>query len=544
MVVIVLIAIVFRLWGLGSIPPSPDWDEVSLGYNAYSIFNTGRDEYGKFLPVVLRSFDDYKPALYAYFIIPFIPLFDLSVLTVRLPGAIFGVFSVIIAYFLVKEIFKSTEGNKMVEALAIMSSFFLAISPWSIQFSRIAFESQVGMVLNILALLLFLKGLRNSPYLLISSFLMAINIYMYQSEKVYTPLLLFFLLLIYKKEIVQVPKKYLFLSTVIGLIVVLPMIFYILITKEALLRAQGVSIFADKTQLLEKNVNRLVRDKENNSAIGFILDNRRIEYAKQVTSGYVSHFDLNWLFINGDIARHHAPNMGLLYLWELPFLLIGIYSFSFGNYRSSSKLLILGLLLISPIPASITSGVPSAVRTLNFLPTFQILTALGVLIFYQCINRIRFFSLKIGILVGVFFIVVFNISYYIDQYFVQLNYYTSKDWQYGYQEAVQFVNENKTKYEKIIVSNRPHLDQSYMFFLFYLKYSPKLYQQEAKNNSGGFKENHSFGNFEFRPIEWEKEKKTGKRLFIGKPGDFGSDSNVLKKIYFKNGEEAINIAEG
>ncbi|PIZ96558.1 MAG: 4-amino-4-deoxy-L-arabinose transferase, partial [Candidatus Levybacteria bacterium CG_4_10_14_0_2_um_filter_36_16] len=63
--VIIVLAAVIRLWQLGVVPPSPDWDEASLGYNAYSIMTTGKDEYGKFLPFILRSFDDYKPALYA-----------------------------------------------------------------------------------------------------------------------------------------------------------------------------------------------------------------------------------------------------------------------------------------------------------------------------------------------------------------------------------------------------------------------------------------------------------------------------------------------
>ena len=105
LIIITAIALFLRLWQIGVVPPSPDWDEVSLGYNAYSILKTGKDEYGKFLPVVLRSFDDYKPALYAYFIIPFIPLFDLDIVSVRIPSVAFGVLAVIAVYFFVKELF-------------------------------------------------------------------------------------------------------------------------------------------------------------------------------------------------------------------------------------------------------------------------------------------------------------------------------------------------------------------------------------------------------------------------------------------------------
>ena len=104
LVTIVCIALLLRFWQLGEVPPSPDWDEVALGYNAYSVSETGRDEYGKFMPIVLRSFDDYKPALYSYLAIPFIKLFGLTVFAVRFPSAIFGVLSVIATYFLIKNL--------------------------------------------------------------------------------------------------------------------------------------------------------------------------------------------------------------------------------------------------------------------------------------------------------------------------------------------------------------------------------------------------------------------------------------------------------
>src|SRR5258708_5680314 len=135
---IIVIASVLRLWRLGSVPLSPDWDEAALGYNAYAILHTGRDEYGKFLPLVLQSFNDYKPALYTYIALPFIAIFDLSVFAVRLPSALFGIITVFATFFLVKELTKRND-------VALLSSFFLAISPWHIQFSRVAFETNVGL---------------------------------------------------------------------------------------------------------------------------------------------------------------------------------------------------------------------------------------------------------------------------------------------------------------------------------------------------------------------------------------------------------------
>ena len=105
LLIITIIAVLLRFWQLGQVPPSPDWDEAALGYNAYSILETGRDEYGTLLPVILRSFDDYKPGLYGYLTVPSIWLFDLNVWAVRLPSALIGSLTVVMSYFLVIELF-------------------------------------------------------------------------------------------------------------------------------------------------------------------------------------------------------------------------------------------------------------------------------------------------------------------------------------------------------------------------------------------------------------------------------------------------------
>lgn len=523
---IIFVAALLRFWHLDSVPISPDWDEVSLGYNAYSIIQTGRDEYGKFLPVVLRSYDDYKPALYSYLTIPSVKFFGLNILAVRVPSAFFGVLAVLGTFLLVKELFKK-------ENIAFLSSFLLAISPWSIQFSRVAFESNVGLTFNIFAALFFLKGLKRPVFLVISAVLMALNLYIYQSEKVFTPLLALALIVIFRKELFSIPKKFIFFVFICGLIVSLPMLSSLLTNKNSLERAKGVSIFAQSYPSGEAI--KALDDKNNNDKSGFVFDNRRVFYAKQVISGYLSHFDLNWLFIRGDIARHHAPNMGLMYIFELPFLLIGIYLLTKKEYGKTRSLIFL-CFFIAPIPASVTSGVPHAIRTLNFLPTFQIFTALGLIWLMSKIS-IKFKYIVFLTLVLFF---TFNFIYYLDQYFVQQNVFNAQEWQYGYAKIVS--NIDFSKYKKIVVSNEGYMDQSYMFFLFYLKYPPKDYQSQSEFASGGFRENHAFGKFEFRPISWNSEKRSKDVLYIGRFSDFGVTIDHIYKVDYPNGQPAMIAA--
>lgn len=547
LVLIIFLAALLRFYQLGNVPPSPDWDEASLGYNAYSILTTGKDEYGQSFPLVLRSFDDYKPALYSYFIIPFIPIFDLSVFTVRLPSALFGVLAVLGVYLLAKELFSTLSFGKknIVIPLALTSALMLAISPWDLQFSRIAFESQVGMAINILVFFFFLKGIKKPKYFIFSFILAALNIHIYQSNRVFSPLLVIVLSAIYFKDVLRY-KKWFIIGVFAAFLVALPFVYYSLTNSNALLRAKGVSIFSDQSAI-EGSVWKLSFDNASGNTLGMILNNRRIEFAKLVASGYISHFNFSWLFISGDIARHHAPFMGLLYIFEIPTILVGLYILLFSAYDKKKKIAFFAYLLLVPIPASITSGVPHAVRTLNFVPIFSILSAVGIVWICLTVNNFKFtvLNFKIKYLVYLLFLCIFflNFFYFLNQYFVQQNYYTSKDWQYGYMETVEEVKKIEKNYSKIVVSNRPHLDQSYIFFLFYLPYEPSTYHKEAKYASGGFRENHTFGKYEFRPIDWMKEEKSDDILYVGRPEDF-LDAKAIKTIYFLDGTEAIKLVEG
>src|SRR3989338_6436258 len=127
--IILALAAFLRLYRLTDFPPGLYSDEASYGYNAYSILTTGRDEWGKFLPLTIQSFGDYKPPMTAYLTIPSIAVFGLNEFAVRFPSALIGILSILLIYLLTKEIFKS-------RSIALLVAALLAISPWHIHFSR------------------------------------------------------------------------------------------------------------------------------------------------------------------------------------------------------------------------------------------------------------------------------------------------------------------------------------------------------------------------------------------------------------------------
>lgn len=544
---IIILSIALRFWQLGNVPVSPDWDEAALGYNAYSILKTGRDEYGTLLPRTLRSFDDYKPPLYAYLAVPSVALFGLNTRAVRIPSAVMGVLAVIGTYFLVAELFKKqrVKGRSLTDMVAsqiipLVSSFLLAISPWHLQFSRIAFEANTGVTLNIWGIYAFFRGLTSRGWFVLSAFLFGLSLYAYHSERVFVPLLLLLVSALWRKELFA-DKKKLLIGIVVGLMTVLPLL-PVVLDKTSVTRLKGTSTLSDTTGLLMRSVSKLEDDQKKGNETGKIFDNRRIVYVKTLLDGYISHFSLRWLFLVGDNDRHHAPDNGLMYLWELPFLLWGIFAVWKQGGRMAGVLL--SWILIAPLAASPTSETPHAIRTLVNLPVLQICTAVGLI---DLVSRVRSALkksngfLKWVSLSAVGVAVVFaaaNTVFYFHMYYVHLNYEYAKFWQYGYEQAVAFAERNKAKYDKIVVSTS--LEQPHMFFLFYTKYDPVKYLAAGGTASGGFAEvKNRFDKYEFRPItNWGDEQHNGTVLYIGSPGELPGGT----VISYPNGQDAIHMS--
>ena len=162
-IVIVIMAGLFRFMRIESIPPSLYWDEVSQAYNSYSILETGYDEHKEFLPLArFKAFGDYKAPVYIYLDVPFIALLGKTNLAVRFPSALFGTLTVLVRYLLAKEVFFK---NKNKNQISLAAAVLLAISPWHIQLSRVAYEGNLATFFTILEITLFLLSLRKQKWI-------------------------------------------------------------------------------------------------------------------------------------------------------------------------------------------------------------------------------------------------------------------------------------------------------------------------------------------------------------------------------------------
>lgn len=532
---IIIAAFFFRFFILPSVPPSASLDEASIGYNAYSILKTGADEYGNKFPILLRAYDDWRPALYVYLVIPFIKFLGPNVLSVRLPSVILSVLTVVASYYLVTEIFRKS-GYKY--KYALITAFLLAISPWHIYISRLGHEANVAFSFGIFGILFFLKFINDADkkkvYIYASSVFLVLSFYAYQSEKVFIPLLVILLTIIYLKTLL-ICKKMVLGAFFLGLIILLPVLWQTL-SPQGLARFSGTSAFQGNDPLYAQSAKDLLRYKEKQNLIGEILSNRRFVPLRIFTVNYLSHFNPTWLFGNRGDDQFKAPGFGLMYVWEFPLIVLGIFLLT-REKNWKIKTLIFGWLLISPIAASIATQAPHAMRSYNFLPVWQIFSSLFLVwIFNKVINC----RLKMTAVFLLATLVAGSVAVFYKQYFLVFPKEQSSSFQYTLSKAVTYVLSRENNYSKIVFSNKDNLYQSYMFFLFYSKYDPFLYQKQGGTISGGFNETHSFGKFEFRPIILNKEDKN--ELLIGNINEL---NNVqLRLVTFRNLTDKEEIIVG
>ena len=431
LIIIITLAGVLRICWLGEAPNTFSTDEASNAYDAYSILLTGRDRYGNFLPVLLQAFNDSRESLYVFLVIPFIKLWGLNEFSVRFPAAVAGVLTVPVVYLLAKELFNK---NK----IALFAAFLVAISPWSIYFSRLAFRANLFPLVFCLGLLFFCCSWRKPYYLIFSSLWFGVSLQTYSAARVFVPLFLLGLVAICYRKLIKYP-----VITTISATIFLAIFFFLL---QFWLSPQGTTRVSEIG--IETNIFKL-----------FIY--------------YLSYLEPVFLFFYGDFSvRRSVTTIGIgqLYIWEIFTVITGFLALKKEN-TIVSKILFLWLFLY-PIPAALTEE-QHAIRSIIGMPLFAVVSSYGFWLIYERLtNNSQQIKKKF-----ILFAIAISFCYHIYAYY---NYSQNKisdtgvgHWQYGIGEALTYAERNN--YECVVVSNK--FKRPNMYILFYTKYPPVEYQK-------------------------------------------------------------------
>lgn len=467
LILILSLALFLRVFGLDKVPVALFGDEVDVGYQAYSILKTGKDLYGNTMPVLMHSLSEYRAPLYIYSAVPFVGIFGLNEWGVRIPAAFWGMLSIVGIYLLAKRLFNPT--------VSLFAVFFLALSPWHIQYSRASFEVTMLLAFIVFGTYFFLLGLTKKWYLLLSAAFFALTPYIYSTAVVFMPLLLIILGAVYFKDL----RKKVFFPVIIGslvlaLILLIPYILQTFSGKSGE-RFSIISIFTnqeleDKVTLIQKS-----RGEEN---VGFekLFHNKPIVWLQTFSLNYLRSFSPEFLFLQGDPNfRHSIHEMGEMYYFEIILLLLGLYLLI--RLNTGQKWLILGWLLIAPVPAALTTdGGFHATRTFLMLVPLGILVSLGGEYLWENRKKWKIKYLNTIILV----LLLFNTTFFLHRYFVHYPIESWLAWHYGFKEAMQYVKLEGDRYQKVLINNT--YEPSLIRFLFWNKYDPASFHQNFKGD--------------------------------------------------------------
>lgn len=303
---IMLIAIVSRSILIGKIPCGVHADEAFAGYEAYSLVKYGTDSWGYTNPIYLTTWGSGMSVLESYLMIPFVMLFGLNLITIRLPQMILGIVSVLVVYLLYRRI---ADKNK-----AIFAAMMITVCPWHIMMSRWGLDANLAPSFILLSMYFSLLGLSKEKYLIISAVFWGLTLYCYALVWLFVPFFLLFSLGYCMKYHKIRVSKYTISAAVILLLFAVPLLLFV---------AVNIGLISEiRTPYI--SIPRLVQFRGDELNGTHVLTN-----LKDLLRIYIKQSDYNLM--------NAVPYFGLYYLYSLPFIIVGLYDVIRTVYYNSKQ---------------------------------------------------------------------------------------------------------------------------------------------------------------------------------------------------------------
>lgn len=447
-----LLTILFFLhfYRLSDIPPGLSNDEANIGYEAWSIATTGRDQWGNFLPLVFQGFGNWSLPVYIYLTTPFVWILGPTILAVRAVSALSFLGIVLLVYAIVK---------KLRPQIAFSVAIMAAVTPWIYGLTRVANEVPLAITFFLLAIYSFLLSRRRQMLIVFSLAFMVLAMMTYYGVWIFAITYIFVLGYFYWRGFVW--NKINLLSALAVVLTGTILIYQVTVNQRGNARLNQVNLMNDRAIVGQLNAERGACNDKFYPLICKLLFNRPGLFIREYTSNYLSHFSFrDWFIVSAN--KGILPPGGYFFTIQAPLLMIGLwYLVSKGNRLE--KIILFPWLLLAPVADSLTgSG--------NFTRSFMIAPIIAIIGAYGLHFLPRFISFIIYILIIVSF-ARFMLSY--TSYFPRFNsIYTH----YEYQPLMEYM---KGKNElPIFISSRFRDTKQYIFYLFYQNIEPSIFQNK------------------------------------------------------------------
>ncbi|PIS09404.1 hypothetical protein COT75_01860 [Candidatus Beckwithbacteria bacterium CG10_big_fil_rev_8_21_14_0_10_34_10] len=511
--IIIVLAFILRFVFLSKIPSELNRDEVSVGFNAYSILKTQKDEHGRLWPLVFRAFGDNKIPGYIYLTAPLIKIFGLNAFAVRLPAALFGWLTVISGYFFVKEIFPKRKN------LALLFIFLLSVSPFHLHYSRQQFEATMALFFTLTGLTYVLKARKKLGLLFVALPLFIVSFFIYNTPLFITPPLIILCFLFFRKDYFKTvekkskPKKNLLVFLFVVLLS-LGWFSYWHLAKEGNQGRANTTIF-NQEELKERiSKNTFLMDKKEIPIfLARVFYNQPVLLFKDFSKNYLAAFNPKFIFFESDNNSWHSLgslNFGNILVVFFPFILIGFLKVV-KNLEKKENLFLLGCFFISPLANGFTIDSPILTRLLFFHLILVLFAALGLEEFWAWqVKKGKYKNIVVSA------VLLFSIVDYLLAYFIIFPQIQDKFWLPGIKEVCQKIKTDEEKYDLILFD--PNVEVSYIFLAFYLPFEPADFQLKAERELVGMDRVVIYDKYRFNEnlAEWKHPDSLKQKIERGK----------------------------
>ena len=423
---ILILSVFFRFWQLKNFPPGLYPDEAINGNDALESLQN--NDFKLFYP-----YNNGREGLFVWFLSASFYLFGTSLLSLKLPSALIGTLTVLGVYLFTKEIFIQKKNST---TIALLSSFFLAVSFWHVLFSRISFRAIIVPFSLVFSFYFLLKSFRVKKIRdsIISGIFFGLGFYSYPGFRLAIMLLFPTLVYFWIKSKKENSEKSFFKLSIINLLSIfftaLPIgVYFLKNIQDFLGRNSQVSIFS-QTNILKEFFQSLI-----------------------LHLGMFNFWgDGNW--------RHNLPSSSQLFWIVGIFFLVGLFltiKKIIKNLRQKEiipECILIIWFMVMLLPGVLTSeGCPHALRVIGTIPVIYTLSGLGAFFIYQ------YFSNKINnknILKVCSLIILLSITIFqYDKYFVKwsLNPETKIGFSSYYVDIGNYLNSLPDSIEKIVIVN-------------------------------------------------------------------------------------------
>jgi|GEM_PF-838140 len=546
-----VIAAIMRLPLFTHVPGGLNRDEAALGYNAYSILKTGKDEYGKFLPVTITSFGDEKLPGYVYTLVPFIDALGLNIFAIRLPSLLSGfviIFEMGVLALFVGRSLKFSQHTQILLSTLVM--LFLAVSPWANHFSRVAYEAHLAMAFFLLGLITYISShetlvrRRQNVYMIVTAASWSFTLLTYHSYQIFMPFFVVALAIFDWQRIKKFSKTALIFSLLIGALTAGILLQSGIVQANAV-KNSGITPF-QKSHLAELANEYRTYLPGDNALYERILVNPATEAVVIFAQNWISIISGTFFFIQGSGHGDHNPgNFANFPLFIAPLLGFGLLQL--WENRQNPYIKRIGLWIsLGMIPAALTIQPLHEIRLSPIFPAILLVSALGATILWTSIKARRLRQI-----VGAAFLVIIALStmrIFIQYLFIIPAHIDSNEKYHLLARSLAFYQK-----EGYPVITQSPTSSPYIWYLVENKYDPKLLQSQIERypiDSGGFIHVKRIGNVYFETIVWDElflwSKKTP-LILIFTPKEIGSDHRKdprmtkLDTIVNEHGEVAYEV---